>query len=51
MLENGLEVCPCKRKNCVRHSNCKECIEHHNSKKYVPYCKRNNLKKNNGKSI
>lgn len=41
MLENGLEVCNCKKKNCVRHGKCAECLEHHRTnKRYPPYCKR-----------
>lgn len=30
MLENGCEVCNCKKTNCIRHGKCKECIEYHN---------------------
>lgn len=41
MLENGSDICNCKKTNCVRHSNCAECIEHHKeSKRFpIPYCK------------
>lgn len=39
LLENGLEVCPCKRTQCQRHGKCAECIEHHN-KKLLPACMR-----------
>lgn len=45
MLENGLEVCNCKKKNCARHGKCAECLEHHkNNKKHPPYCKRKESK-------
>lgn len=40
MLENGLDVCTCKRVRCERHGKCAKCIEHHNMKKSPPYCKR-----------
>lgn len=42
MLENGCEVCNCKKTKCIRHGKCKECIEHHNRTKSLspPYCKR-----------
>lgn len=43
MLENGLEVCNCKKKSCERFGKCAECIEYHatKSKRYPqPYCKR-----------
>jgi hypothetical protein len=54
VLENGLEQCNCKKKNCERHGKCKECIEYHtNNSRYLPYCKRtkhNILDKLTGKS-
>lgn len=42
MLENGLEICNCKKKNCVRYGKCEECLEHHKNSKSLPlpYCKR-----------
>lgn len=40
MLENGLEVCSCKKKSCARYGKCAECIEYHKTHKYEPYCKR-----------
>lgn len=37
MLENGLEICSCKRTKCPRHGKCDECIEYHkNNKRYPP---------------
>lgn len=40
MLENRLEKCTCKKKNCERHGNCAECIEFHKTNKHEPYCMR-----------
>ncbi len=47
MLENGLEVCNCKKKKCLRYGNCRECLEYHNVNKYhaLPFCKRKGHKK------
>ena len=41
MLENGSNICNCKRKKCERHGKCSECIEHHKGYKRLPlpYCK------------
>jgi hypothetical protein len=45
MLENGLEICSCKRTKCPRHGKCDECIEYHkNNKRYPPYCMRKSRK-------
>lgn len=34
-------TCPCKRKNCVRHGNCKDCKAYHRThKKYPIACER-----------
>ncbi|MEL7569011.1 MAG: hypothetical protein AAGU14_00445 [Eubacteriaceae bacterium] len=38
LLENGLEICTCKKTKCVRYGKCVECMEHH--KKSLPACKR-----------
>ena len=43
MLENGKNICTCKKTKCERHGKCKECIEYHNNSKRLPYCKRNKL--------
>lgn len=42
LLENGLEICSCKRKKCERFGDCTACISHHKThKRYpLPYCKR-----------
>lgn len=42
MLENGSDVCNCKKTKCVRYGNCIECLEYHNNSKSLPlpYCKR-----------
>lgn len=42
MLENGLEKCSCKRKNCERFGKCGECIAYHEThgRYKLPYCKR-----------
>ncbi len=42
MLENGSEICNCKKTKCARHGKCKECIEYHNQSRSLPlpYCKR-----------
>lgn len=46
MLENGLEICSCKRTKCPRHGKCDECIEYHKeNKRYPPQCKRKTNKK------
>ena len=41
-LENGSDICSCKKVKCVRHGNCVECLEYHNKSKSrpIPYCKR-----------
>jgi hypothetical protein len=45
MLENGSNICNCKKKKCERHGKCSECIEYHNNSKILPlpYCKRPKL--------
>ncbi|EGD46156.1 hypothetical protein Cpap_0450 [Ruminiclostridium papyrosolvens DSM 2782] len=40
MLENGSEVCSCKKIKCIRHGRCQECIAYHNGKNSLPRCKR-----------
>lgn len=42
MLENGSEICNCKRVKCGIHGKCSECIDHHEKakKKSLPFCKR-----------
>lgn len=42
MLENGSDVCNCKKKKCVRHGICTECMNYHNNsaRLSLPYCKR-----------
>ncbi len=42
MLENGLEVCSCKKKKCERYGKCTECIAYHktNKRHTAPYCTR-----------
>lgn len=40
MLENGSNICSCKKKTCIRHGKCSECIEYHRKSKRLPYCKR-----------
>ena len=42
MLENGEDVCSCKKTKCVRHGNCKACLDYHRQLKKLPlpYCKR-----------
>jgi len=46
MMENGLEICTCKRVKCERYGKCAECMEHHKTKKHnEPYCKRKKQKK------
>lgn len=40
MLENGSEVCSCKKLKCVRHGKCDECIAYHKNKDQLPRCKR-----------
>lgn len=42
MLINGLEKCPCKKKDCDIRGKCEECIERHKSdkKRPLPYCER-----------
>lgn len=40
MLENGSEICSCKKTKCVRHGHCKECMEYHAEKNSLPRCKR-----------
>lgn len=43
MLENGMEVCNCKKKSCERHGKCSECLEYHKQNKRDAYCKRKNI--------
>lgn len=40
MLENGLESCPCPKRNCARHGDCAACIAYHAQKNSPPRCKR-----------
>lgn len=41
LLYNGINKCPCKKKECSRFSKCEECIAFHNAnKKYAQYCLR-----------
>jgi len=44
MLENGKEICDCKKIKCERHGKCKECIEYHKNHKRPVYCKRKKRK-------
>jgi hypothetical protein len=32
--------CPCPKKNCRRHGQCRECAAHHAAKGALPYCQR-----------
>lgn len=32
--------CPCPKKGCINHGNCKECSEHHLTSNTLPFCKR-----------
>lgn len=45
MLENGSDICSCKKKKCERFGKCNECIEYHSNSKSrpLPYCKRQKL--------
>lgn len=48
MLENGLDYCTCKRKDCERFGKCAACIEYHTTKsrRYPqPYCQRERKEK------
>lgn len=44
MLENGTDICNCKKKKCERFGKCNECIEYHKNSKRLPYCKREKVK-------
>lgn len=45
LLENGLEICTCRKAKCIRYGKCADCIEHH--KKSLPACKREKNKTKN----
>jgi hypothetical protein len=32
--------CPCTKKNCERHSRCRECYLHHSAGRLLPFCLR-----------
>lgn len=46
MLENGLDICTCRKKKCERHGDCKACIAYHQENRYhaLPFCKRKDNK-------